>query len=90
LSRGNRTSLSITVAAPRKPQILVACHRNGRWLKVRPDCKNSWGDAPAPKPGHAQFCTIRSYLSTAVKDGRALFDALVRHTEGRSWLPETG
>jgi hypothetical protein len=52
--------------------------------------QDPWGDAPAPKPGHAQFCTIRSYLSTAAKDGRALFDALVRLTEGRSWLPETG
>ena len=52
--------------------------------------QDEWGDAAAPKPGHAQFCTIRSYLSTAAKDGSARFDALVRLTEDRSWLPETG
>jgi transposase len=40
--------------------------------------------------GAAQFCAIRSYLSTAAKHGRALFDALVMLTEGQPWLPETG
>jgi len=39
-----------------------------------------------------KFRTIRSYMypSTSAKDGRALFDALVRLTEGRSWLARNG
>lgn len=37
--------------------------------------------------GAKQFCTIRSYLSTAAKHGRKLFDALVMLAEGRPWLP---
>jgi len=39
--------------------------------------------------GARQFCTIRSYLSTAAKHGRTHFDALVMLTEGRPWLPAT-
>lgn len=37
--------------------------------------------------GARQFCAIRSYLSTAAKHGRTLFDALVMLAEGRPWLP---
>ena len=37
--------------------------------------------------GAKQFCTIRSYLSTAAKHGRTLFDTLVTLTEGHPWLP---
>jgi transposase len=37
--------------------------------------------------GAKQFCAIRSYLSTAAKHGRNLFDALVMLAEGRPWLP---
>jgi hypothetical protein len=37
--------------------------------------------------GAKQFCAIRSYLSTAAKHGRQLFDTLVLLTEGRPWLP---
>jgi transposase len=37
--------------------------------------------------GAKQFCAIRSYLSTATKQGRHLFDTLVMLTEGRPWLP---
>ena len=37
--------------------------------------------------GARQFCAIRSYLSTAAKHGRHLFDTLVMLTEGRPWLP---
>lgn len=39
--------------------------------------------------GAKQFCTIRSYLSTAAKHGQHLFDVLVMLTEGRPWLPAT-
>ena len=39
--------------------------------------------------GAKQFCTIRSYLSTAAKHGKHLFDVLVMLTEGRPWLPAT-
>jgi transposase len=39
--------------------------------------------------GAKQFCVIRSYLSTAAKHGRTLFDTLVMLAEGRPWLPET-
>jgi len=37
--------------------------------------------------GAQQFCAIRSYLSTAAKHGRNLFDTLVMLAEGRPWLP---
>src|SRR6266545_4713979 len=37
--------------------------------------------------GAKQFCTIRSYLSTAAKHGRHMFDTLVMLTEGQPWLP---
>ena len=39
--------------------------------------------------GARQFCTIRSYLSTATKHGQHAFDALVMLTEGHPWLPTT-
>lgn len=37
--------------------------------------------------GAKQFCTIRSYLSTAAKHGRTGFDALVTLAEGQPWIP---
>lgn len=37
--------------------------------------------------GAEQFCAIRSYLSTAAKNGRCFFDALVMLTEGHPWIP---
>ncbi len=37
--------------------------------------------------GARQFCAIRSYLSTAAKHGRQLFDVLVMLAQGRPWLP---
>ena len=37
--------------------------------------------------GARQFCAIRSYLSTAAKHHRQLFDTLVMLTQGRPWLP---
>ena len=37
--------------------------------------------------GAKQFCAIRSYLSTAAKHGRQLFDTLVMLAEGQPWLP---
>ena len=39
--------------------------------------------------GAQQFCTIRSYLSTATKHGRHLFDTLVMLAEGQPWMPAT-
>jgi hypothetical protein len=39
--------------------------------------------------GARQFCAIRSYLSTAAKNGMHFFDALVMLAEGRPWLPGT-
>ena len=39
--------------------------------------------------GARQFCAIRSYLSTAAKHHKRLFDVLVMLTEGRPWLPAT-
>jgi len=38
--------------------------------------------------GAQQFCAIRSYLSTAAKHGRHMFDTLVMLAEGRPWLPQ--
>jgi transposase len=37
--------------------------------------------------GAAQFCAIRSYLSTAAKYGHTFFDTLVMLAEGQPWLP---
>jgi len=37
--------------------------------------------------GARQFCTIRSYLSTAAKHGLSFFDALIMLTEGQPWMP---
>jgi hypothetical protein len=37
--------------------------------------------------GARQFCTIRSYLSTAAKHDLSFFDALVMLTENRPWTP---
>jgi len=37
--------------------------------------------------GARQFCTIRSYLSTAAKHGLHFFDALIMLTEGQPWVP---
>lgn len=37
--------------------------------------------------GARQFCAIRSYLPTAAKHDVCFFDALVRLTEGRPWIP---
>jgi transposase len=39
--------------------------------------------------GAKQFCAIRSYLGTAAKHGLHFFDALVRLTQGRPWIPST-
>ena len=39
--------------------------------------------------GARQFCAIRSYLSTAAKQGLSFFDALVMLTEGEPWMPAT-
>ncbi len=37
--------------------------------------------------GAQQFCTIRSYLSTAAKHGHPMLNALTMLTEHRPWLP---
>lgn len=37
--------------------------------------------------GAQQFCTIRSYLSTAAKHGKHSFDVLVTLADRRPWLP---
>jgi hypothetical protein len=39
--------------------------------------------------GARQFCTIRSYLSTAAKHGKHFFEVLVMLTEGHPWMPAT-
>jgi transposase len=39
--------------------------------------------------GARQLCAIRSYLSTAAKQGLTFFDALVTLTEGRPRMPAT-
>ncbi len=37
--------------------------------------------------GDQQFCAIRSYLSTAGKHGKHIFEVLVMLAENRPWLP---
>lgn len=38
--------------------------------------------------GAKQFCAIRSYLSTAAKNGMRAFDVLVMLTQGQPWIPD--
>lgn len=47
-------------------------------------------DSMRTMTGAQQFCTIRSYLSTAAKHRLGFFDALVMLTEGRPWIPPPG
>ncbi len=37
--------------------------------------------------GARQFCAIRSYLSTAAKQGLSFFGALVMLPKGEPWMP---
>ena len=39
--------------------------------------------------GAQTFCAIRSYLSTARKQGTNSLDALTRLHNGQAWLPQT-
>ena len=39
--------------------------------------------------GARQFCAIRSYLSTAAKQGTGFFEALIMLAEGEPWMPAT-
>jgi len=38
--------------------------------------------------GAQAFCTLRSYLSTAAKNGHNSLDVLRQLTDGHPWLPE--
>ncbi len=43
-----------------------------------------------PKALSQAFCTLRSYLSTAAKNGHNSLDVLRKLAEGHPWLPEPG
>jgi hypothetical protein len=49
------------------------------------DSQSCWANSWSPRP--SQFCAIRSYLSTAAKHGKHLFEVLVTLTESRPWMP---
>lgn len=59
------------------------CERDIRMTKLRQKVSGCMRTLT----GARQFCAIRSYLSTAAKHDRTLFDALVMLTGNRPWTP---
>lgn len=57
--------------------------RDIRMIKLRQKVSG----CPRTLTGATQFCAIRSYLATAAKHRVHFFDALVKLTEGRPWMP---
>src|SRR5262249_32340199 len=69
----------------RAPPDNNGCERDIRMAKLRQKVSGCL----RTMTGARQFCAIRSYLSTAAKQGLAFFDALVMLTEGQPWMPAT-
>jgi transposase len=67
----------------RAPPDNNGCERDIRMAKL----KQKVSGCLRTMTGARQFCTIRSYLSTAAKHGLSFFDALVMLTEGEPWMP---
>jgi hypothetical protein len=67
----------------RAPPDNNGCERDIRMAKL----KQKVSGCLRTMTGAAQFCAIRSYLSTAAKHGRAFFDALIMLTSDRPWMP---
>ena len=59
------------------------CERDIRMIKL----KQKISGCLRTLTGAEQFCAVRSYLSTAAKNGHCFFDALVMLTEGHPWIP---
>lgn len=59
--------------------------RDIRMIKLRQKVSGSMRTLTGAK----QFCTIRSYLSTAAKHGHQFLDTLVILAEGQPWIPQT-
>jgi transposase len=70
---------------PRIPADNNGSERDLRMIKLRQKVSGCLRSLTGAK----QFCTIRSYLSTAAKHSRHFFDTLVMLAEGRPWLPAT-
>ena len=70
---------------PRVPFDNNAAEREIRMIKLRQKVSGCLRTLT----GAQQFCSIRSYLATAVKHGIHFFEALTTLAEGRPWLPET-
>ncbi|WP_244957111.1 IS66 family transposase [Candidatus Frankia nodulisporulans] len=58
--------------------------RDVRMVKLR----QKISACPRSLAGARHFAALRSYLSTARKNGLGMLDALARLTAGRPWLPE--
>ncbi|MGA8460710.1 MAG: IS66 family transposase [Streptosporangiaceae bacterium] len=67
----------------RAPPDNNGCERDIRMAKLRQKVSGCL----RTMTGARQFCAIRSYLSTAAKHGLTFFDALVKLTQGRPWMP---
>ncbi len=74
-----RYFLTLTQNKPYTPSHTIPQHTS------RPAIISLWRTDRLRPP----FCAIRSYISTAAKHGKKLFDVLTRLAEGRPWLPET-
>jgi len=60
------------------------CERDIRMIKLRQKISGCMRTLTGAK----QFCAIRSYLSTAAKNGMRAIDVLVMLTQGQPWLPD--
>ena len=66
-------------------------HNNGSERDIRmAKLKQKVSGCLRTTAGARQFCAIRSYLSTAAKNGLSFFDALVMLTKGGPWMPAAG
>jgi len=70
---------------PRIPADNNGSERDIRMIKLRQKVSGCMRTLTGAK----QFCTIRSYLSTAAKNGHRLIDVLVMLAEDQPWLPAT-
>lgn len=57
--------------------------RDIRMIKLQQKISGCW----RTKAGAENFCTIRSYISTAKKQGQSVMDVLVRLFESDCWMP---
>ncbi len=83
--RTHRDAVLLCLRAPRIPFTNNRAEQDIRMAKLRQKIS---GCARTAK-GAQTFAPIRSYISTAVKQGQNCFTSLVRVFAGQPWLPST-